>query len=245
MATFPSPNHCHENLTVQEVSIVTTPVEFALALSNSYPTGTGSYGYNGSFNIVVQNLAYEKQVSIWAQLGSGWEDIPANYIQSLPGNLELWSAPASDSEGEFVAKYTVNGATYWDNNGWANYIFPRAYDEFSALPGADYNVVLGNATLASGTLHVDIGVKNLAYDKIVGIVFTTDDWHSVQTVYANYSHTMSSGLQVWQMDVSVGSATEAEFAIFYQVSGSEYWDNNFWRNYRVTSADPQQWGEAP
>ncbi|MBD9362366.1 hypothetical protein EBB_17990 [Methylomonas sp. EbB] len=47
---------------------MTAPVEFALALSNSFPSGTGSFNYNGSFKIVVQNLAYDKHVSIWAQL---------------------------------------------------------------------------------------------------------------------------------------------------------------------------------
>jgi hypothetical protein len=30
---------------------------FRLAISNSFPTGTGSFGYKGSFQIVVQNLA--------------------------------------------------------------------------------------------------------------------------------------------------------------------------------------------
>ena len=66
------------------------PVDFGLALSNSYPSGTGSYTYEGSFKIIVQNLAYEKQVSILAQIGAGWQDIYASYIASLPGNLELW-----------------------------------------------------------------------------------------------------------------------------------------------------------
>ncbi len=71
---------------------MTAPVEFGLALSNSYPSGTGSYNYDGSFKIVVQNLAFNKQVSIWAQVGATWKDIYASHVQSLPGNLELWSA---------------------------------------------------------------------------------------------------------------------------------------------------------
>jgi hypothetical protein len=221
------------------------PVEFALALSNSFPSGTGSYSYIGSFKIVVQNLAYEKQVSIRAQVGTGWQDIGANYVQSLPGNLELWSAPASNNEGEFVVRYAVSGTTYWDNNGWMNYKFPQAFDEFVALAGANYKVVLGEASLAAPTLHVDVGVQNLAYAKVVGIVFTTDNWATVQTAYGTYSSTMKSGLEVWQVAATVGSATEVKFAIFYRVAGSEYWDNNFWRNYRVTPSNPQRWGDAP
>src|SRR5688500_15051540 len=113
-------------------------VEFRQALSSSHPSGTGSYTYNGSFQIVVQNLAYEKSVSIWAQKGTGWQDINASYIESLPGNLELWSAPADNGEDQFVAKYTVAGTTYWDNNWGRNYPFPKAYDGFNALNGINY-----------------------------------------------------------------------------------------------------------
>ena len=93
-------------------------------------------------------------------------------------------------------------------------------------------------------MHVDVGVKNLAYNKVVGIFFTTDNWATVQTALGSYSSTMKSGLEVWQIAVPVGSATEVKFAIFYRVAGNEYWDNNFRRNYRVTVSRPQQWGDA-
>jgi len=86
-------------------------VKFGLALSNSHPTGTGSHSYEGQFEIVVQNLAYQKQVSIWAQVGGGWKDIYASCVRSLFKNRELWVAPASNGEGEFVARYSVNGIT--------------------------------------------------------------------------------------------------------------------------------------
>jgi len=220
------------------------PVEFGLATSNSFPSGTGSYSYDGSFQVVVQNLAYEKQVSIWAQVGTVWQDIFAVYTQSLPGDLELWKALANNSEGEFVTKYTVNGVTHWDNNGWKNYRFPQVFDDFAVIAGRNYKVVLGTASLAAGAIHVSIGVQNLAYEKVVGIVYTTDNWATVQIVYAHYSFTMKSGLEVWQLTAPVGAATDVELALFYRVLGAEYWDNNFWRNYRVTPENAQQWGSA-
>jgi hypothetical protein len=224
---------------------MTAPIEFGLALSNSYPSGTGSYNYEGVFKIVVQNLAYQKQVSIWAHVGADWKDIYASYVKSLPGNLELWSAPASDSEGEFVAKYTVNATIYWDNNGGMNYKFPQVFDAFAVLTGNNYKVVLGTANLAGTTLEVTVGVQNLDYNKVVGIVFTTDNWATVQTAYGYYGSTMTSGLEVWHVTVPVGSATEVSLAVFYRVLGSEYWDNNFWRNYKVTPSSPKKWGDAP
>lgn len=224
---------------------MTNPVEFGLALSNSRPSGMGSFSYEGQFELVVQNLAFEKQVSIWAQVGAGWTDIDASYVGSLPENRELWIAPASNSEGKFVAKYTVNGTTYWDNKDGLNYQFPQAFDQFIALAGNSYKVVLGTASMAGATLHVDVGVQNLAYNKVVGIVFTTDNWTTVQTAFGYYTFTMKSGLEVWHITAPAGAATEVRFAVFYQVLGSEYWDNNFWRTYKVTPSDSQHWGIAP
>lgn len=219
------------------------PVELGLVTSSSFPSGTGSFNYKGSFGIVVQNLAYQKQVSIWAQIGADWKDISASYVQSLPDNQELWSAPASDSEGQFVAKYAVNGTTYWDNNNGWNYIFPRVFDDFAALTGKDYPVVLGTAGLGGGALRVAAGVQNLAYDKVVGLVYTTDNWSTTQTATGVYSHTQQSSLQVWNIVAPVGAATAATFAIFYRVLGGEHWDNNFGRNYTVTPTTPHQWGD--
>jgi len=125
-------------------------------------------------------------------------------------------APASNGEEEFVAKYTVNGTTYWDNNEWMNYKFPQVFDEIAALAGKNYKVVLGTASLAAATLHIDVGVQNLAYDKVVGVVFTADDWATVQTAYGTYTWTMKSGIEVWDVTAAVGLATEVKFAIFYR-----------------------------
>lgn len=217
---------------------MSNPIEFRRALSNSYPSGTGSYNYDGSFEVVVQNLAFEKQVSIWAQVGGTWKEIPAGFSAPLPGNREMWKAPATDSEDQFVAKYTVNGTTYWDNNHWLNYKFPKAFDEFSALLGSNYPVALGSGNLDATKLSVQVAVQNLAYAKVVGVVFTTDNWATAQSATGNYSWTMASGLEVWTITVPLTSAPQVKFAIFYRVLGAEFWDNNFGRNYTVAPGAP-------
>jgi hypothetical protein len=223
---------------------MTNPVEFGLAISNSHPSGTGSYTYDGKFHLVVENLAYTKDVSVWAQVGSGWTAINAHYVKPLSDNRELWTAPASNNEGQFVARYSVDGKTYWDNNVGKNYLFPRAFDEFIALPGSNYKVVLGDAGLSGGNLRVNIGVQNLAFEKELGIVYTTDHWATSQTAFATYTYTMESGLEIWQVNVGVGAATQVDFAIFYKVLGQEYWDNNFWANYQVTPTKQEHWADV-
>ena len=224
---------------------MTNPVEFGLALSNSFPSGTGSFSYEGRFEIVVENLAFQKQVSIFANVGAAWKDIIASFAGTLPDGRELWIAPASNGEGQFVARYTVNGTTFWDNNAGLNYQFPQAFDEFAALTGNSYKVILGSANLSGATLQVDVSVQNLAFNKAVGIVFTTDNWTTAQTAFGSFVSTMKSGLEVWHVSAPVGTATEVSFAIFYRVLGSEFWDNNFWRNYTVTPGHPKQWGITP
>jgi hypothetical protein len=82
---------------------------------------------------VVQNLNYAKEVSIWADVG-GWKDIKATYVAALPGGLDLWKAPVLITPSvKFVAKYIVNGSTYWGNNGGWDYLFQMPID-------ADYSI---------------------------------------------------------------------------------------------------------
>ncbi|HLP76147.1 MAG TPA: hypothetical protein VK327_04450 [Candidatus Paceibacterota bacterium] len=218
------------------------PVQFRIAVSNSYPTGTGSYGYEGSFQFIVQNIAYAKMVSAWAKEGGTWKDIPASFVESLPDNRELWKAPATNRVDEFVARYTVEGQTYWDNNGGSNYPFPKAYDEFNCITGIDCPVILGSASLSPSGLRICVGIQNRTYDKVVGVVYTTDGWATTRVAYGSFYWEMTSGLEVWLVQVPLVSVSRVDLAVFgrFNHAGvwSEYWDNNFWRNYAVTPAAP-------
>ncbi len=46
------------------------PVELRLITSSSFPSGTGSFNYRGEYQIVVQNLAVQKEVVIRGRAGS-------------------------------------------------------------------------------------------------------------------------------------------------------------------------------
>jgi hypothetical protein len=209
-------------------------VALRLVQSSSAPTGTGSYSYTGSFSIIVRNDDYTKDVAVWAKVGSTWKAIAATYSESLPGNLERWTVPASNDIDKFAIRYTVLGRTDWDNNDGWDYVFPKAFDEFNALTGRQSPVVLGQASITGGQLAAFIAIQNLVYSKIVGILYTTDDWATSHVAYASYNWTMTSGLEVWRLQIAIGSATEVKFAAFYFESGKEHWDNNFWRDYTVT-----------
>ncbi len=83
---------------------------------------------------------------------------------------------------------------------------------------------------------VDIAVRDDAYDKRVGIVWTDlvrdpagSPWH---TAYAQYEHALSSPYEQWGVDVTAGVYVAIEpsphivFAAFVEMNGQTYWDNN-------------------
>ncbi len=213
------------------------PVELRLATSSSFPTGTGSFGFTGEFQIVVENLAFQKQIAVHGTTGSGtpFVDRAASFQESLPGGLELWKTTTTDQLLEFAVEYGVNGMTFWDNNGGGNYVQPPVFDEFDALLGSEPEAVQGSAGFSDAThVHVLAAVKNLAFAKQVGMVFTTDGWATANVASGHFDHMLKSGNEVWAIDAPVGAATRVEYALFYRVSGQEFWDNNFSRNYVLT-----------
>ncbi|XXF79710.1 carbohydrate-binding protein [Myxococcaceae bacterium GXIMD 01537] len=200
-----------------------------------------------SFTLVVQNIAYEKQVAIHMRDVSGqWIDLPASYVGPAEDGFEVWkvqhqfptSVPTRDLE--FVAKYTVNGQTYWDNNNSQNYFLGR--NDGPLLNGP--HVLVNSAFLrADGTLDVTVDLRNIAYAKSVTLVYTTNEgqtWHHVPASYVSgytygYAYITSpnaQGVERWSVSTNTG-AQRVRFGVRYDVNGTYYWDTNFGWNYVV------------
>lgn len=215
------------------------PVGLRIMYCNSYLSGKGHYHFDGHYELIVQNLAIEKEVSIWKKQHNderSWKDNPARYFESMSGNLEKWVAPASEHDSDFAIKLGANDKLYWDNNDGCNYEAPKGRDCFSVLLGREFPIVLGTASLYKSKLRIFVAIQNLSYHKNIGAVYTTDNWKTYSSISADYRWTMESGTEVWLIEKHLASASsEVEFALFYQVNGCEYWDNNFCRNYVVSS----------
>jgi hypothetical protein len=202
--------------------------------------------------IEVANVAYQKSVVVHYQGPSGWVDVNANYLGPSPSNAgnELWSfrtgaypfLPQYSGEAiSFAVEYTVNGITAWDNNGGANYIVGTFGGDGVAEPpvalGED-NLHVSDDQLVSGANGMafsgHVVLKNLAYDKVVRVVFSTDDWATTQTVAATYAGSVPGGLESWAFSENLpASVTQVQFAVSYAVNGATYWDNNLGANYVV------------
>ncbi len=218
----------------------------------SYYHGMGSTYRN--FSIQVKNLAYDKQVAIYHKMSDGtWQEFPAVYSRSIPGNSEIWTVNLANSASiwgyEFVVKYTVNGVTYWDNNNGQNY-------SMGTLDGTWLNPSLNvklnyrslyyysytNQSVFSGS----IDVRNLAYNKKVEVIYSTDNWQTTKIAPAKYvgpyytvgySQYINSpnihGIERWTFMEYIGNVSNVEFAISYTVNGISYWDNNYGNNYSL------------
>ena len=220
------------------------PVELRYAVGGMHPTGMGSYAYSSGFAVVVENLAYSKVVGIWGHdAGTGvWGFSPGTHERSVPGNREIWRVTTSSRIDRFAVRYQVAGATFWDNNSGNDYVLDVVAG--GGTDGVGTAVIHPNVLHegsyidGSGQLVVSAAVKNLAYQKQVGIYYTTNGWLTWFIALGGYQRSYPPGAlpgqaqaETWQIRVPVGGGSQADFAVFYTVNGVTYWDNNFGLNY--------------
>lgn len=105
-------------------------------------------------------------------------------------------------------------------------------------------------------IWIDVLVKDLAFDKKVGVRWTDDNWNTHQDSLLTFEQAYQNGYERWGLDFaplgrltsyyigswynyvtqqyrSGGTHTRIEFAVFYEVNGQTYWDNNHSENYTL------------
>ena len=89
--------------------------------------------------------------------------------------------------------------------------------------------------LAHGdTYKVNAVLQNYAYNKNVFVRYTTDGWKSFKDQKLTYSSTNANGTENWTTTVYDATNSNIEYAVCYQVNGTEFWANNFGANYDGT-----------
>jgi hypothetical protein len=220
-------------------------IALLIAEAGSSPSGTGSFSYFTNTRVVVENLAFDKIVEIWGHdpASVNWRSFPCTVDRSLPNNRELWSAHIGSTEiDQFDVKYQVLGNTYWDNNDGFNYVLDTAAAQTdgigTAVVGPNVLAVAWSIEPPSGRLNAEVLVKNLAFNKQVAIVYTTDNWMTFHNAFGSFERTfppptMPHQIQseTWTISVQLTPGATGQFAVFYIVGGATYWDNNFGSNY--------------
>lgn len=205
------------------------PVELRIMTASSFPTGTGSYAYRQRFEVIVRDIGGDQSVLICDENG----EQAARRADQLHDGRERWRLETAVPVHRFSVKYNVAGVTFWDDNNGQGYHLSLVADGFAALLGHSYQIVLGAASLVDGWLTAVAGVRNLAYDKQVGLLYSTDDWASFRPGAGRYRSTHVTGTEVWTTRVDVGDADHVSFAMFVRAAGAEHWDNNFGADYRL------------
>jgi hypothetical protein len=231
-------------------------VKLYLAWS-SYNSKYGRTEYFRRFQVEVRNIAYEKKVFISHKMDDGsWKDFPLSYISSTVDNSEIWGAnislytykdPAPYFGDEFVVRYEVNGTKYYDNNNYQNYKMGNLEGTFLRT---DLNVAVDtyftNFYSYYNSLSIHVDVRNISYQKQVSIVYTTDNWATSKTAQLGFLPSLTVGegqyitspnrfgMERWYSSISMDpSVSKIEYAVVYKVNGTQYWDNNFGKNYIV------------
>ena len=224
-------------------AVSATPVKLIYAKPVYRGMGLGAQGY-----VEVENIAYTKNITIHYTIDNEtWSDCFATYLQPTHGNYEAWSFETpimgighrGHGTITFAIKYEVevNGSTqtYWDNNNGQNYSVAAGYSTTSRYDignggAADFYSYRYSDTQVQGAVQL----KNLAYEKVVKIVYTTDNWATTNEAYASYTSTFeeNSNIEIWNYSFDAPT-DEITYKIEYTVNGTTYVDDNFGNYYTI------------
>jgi hypothetical protein len=215
------------------------------------------------YTVEVANIAVNKVVAIHQQLNTGqWEDINLNYAFTTTTGTEIWKAiavkngiyfttPTASLFGEKLAvKYLANNQTYWDNNKGNDYTIVNSnrQDNSSFLYlNVDYPIcatapqhnpsLVSDAALSYVSIAAD--VKNIAFNKEVKVVYTTNNWATTQTKSLTFNaaenNNATQDFERWTTSFAIPKTSSVTYALCYTINGQTYWDNNFGKNYTILS----------
>lgn len=226
--------------------------EVILDYAKAWDTGVAWHTTFLGLKIVInlENIAYDKEVKVHVTDHTYGQDtvLSAIYLNSADNNREIWTVHdyslPTNVEISFYIEYKVNGQTFIDNNNGSNYTLDTSGQ--STLNDYILNTCSIKTTEFYGSNYSKYGgdqanfianfiLKNIAYEKIVTVVYTTDNWNTVKTGQAVYKESIPGNLEIWTFrdDFIPLEATEIEFAVEYKVNGQSYWDNNYGSNYKI------------
>ncbi|MFC5406269.1 hypothetical protein [Cohnella soli] len=196
--------------------------------------GTSNVTFKGQ--IEVQNIAYTKVVQVYSASGTKLAD--AYYVGSAGAGYENWefsNTLTGVTGATFYIQYTVNGQTYYDNNGGNN--FSISSDPLSGASDVVLakSALITNAQISSSTsINGTVTLKNLSPTKTVTIVYTTNNWATSSSVTASYS-TPHFSYEYWTFQITgLSSGQTVKFYVDYLANGTHYYDNNLGRDYLIT-----------
>jgi hypothetical protein len=233
------------------------PIRLKYGMSVNFSPGGGFTGVNSTQVIAkVENLAFEKEVAVgYVDAAGNWAERPLAWQKNF-GDHDLFTRDdGTFSTTRYAFRYSVGGATFWDNDGGADYRAGHAHP--NAVGG---RIALGKAVARRGTqagggfvfqtswMEGEILVENVAFAKRVGIRLSRDGWATFHDTDASFGGPVpvpagASRVEVWkfktpELNLESG-APDFRFAVYFNdlQTGAWFWDNNFGRDYRLARTD--------
>jgi len=235
-----------------------------LYAQNSITRAPGALQQTLAFWVLVENLAYDKQVTVhWAGEDGRFHALPAWFVYNGGENREVWCARATRVSGEesplpgnvrFRLACAVDGRTHTDDAG----------DGREHTLQADAGIRLGHGVRILHTDHVPalandqralpvtVAVadgRGQAQPRRVFVRWTTDDWQTYQDTpcrrRANYwdgalqsaaRNPNQYGVAVWTARLKLGDAYRVQYVVGCETAAGLLWDNNFGRDYAAARA---------
>ncbi|MDT8718502.1 hypothetical protein IAI10_17695 [Clostridium sp. 19966] len=90
-----------------------------------------------------------------------------------------------------------------------------------------------------------IAVQKSSYSKNISIHYSTDNGTNWQDTNANYVKDNSTdGYEIWSFNLALNDNSSLQFAIKYESNGETYWDNNYGKNYYLSSGNTSTFGKS-
>jgi hypothetical protein len=237
--------------------VAENPVRLKYIESANFSPGGGITGVNNTkITAKVKNIAFAKDVVIhYAQSDGSWVQRPLGWQKNFLDYDLFALTDNSFITTEFVVRYTVNGETFWDNNDGANYHVDSMRP--NTVGGI---VILNKATARRGSqagggfvfttswVEGEIFVKNLSFQKQVGIRLSADGGATFHDTNASFNGNVPvavglSQVEIWKFktpELNLDQSTaNFQLAVFYNNldTGEWFWDNNFDQDYTLSKTD--------
>ncbi|MCX8132177.1 MAG: CBM21 domain-containing protein [Clostridia bacterium] len=160
-----------------------------------------------------------------------WNTVSASPRRVVYGIYDVWYFRTPPTYSSSCCCFTIDSCfdeSYGKNIGSSCYSL-RWYSPTIILAESVLN--LHSIIIVDGTFTGRVVVKNLVYDKLVTVRYTTDDWVTCKEEAAFFSQCLSDDLEIWDYKITVPCGSSLKFAIYCLMNGITYWDNNFTDNY--------------
>lgn len=191
--------------------------------------------WRGSVQYIVYiqidaNSASNKSVSVhYSAESNEWQDVDAAYVTNLDNDTEIWSATVSGFAvgEEYAIKYVGDGQTYWDNNNGNNYTMTDVLGQA--------NIIVDRLSYQQPSgYRIEAILKNIAYNKVVKVIYTQDNWQTRKEALLSYSSSdANTGYERWGVTLNLDENKMDSFQYFvsYEVNGQTFLDNKVGTNY--------------